>query len=240
MSKISKKFLALFLASMMVLGMGMTAMAANESPSGYVVSEQDKVEIFAGYVYSNVSVPVGVGSIAKITDPAMQVKVVDQMWAIDDKYRGNIKTTGKYAYTQNVLAFDVQGVASGQVTLKLQNEGAFDVASCVDHLVAVSHYNTTTGTWEEMSKFAEIDKDGCITIEFSSYSPIVLNILNITASDLAPDSGIQILKTTYNPAAKGKGTSPKTADSMAGVLAVTLILGGSVAGAVVTRRRVVR
>ncbi len=208
MSKMSKKFMALLLIAVMTLGMSMTAFAAeNNSPSGNEYtwkwsSEQEKLDYFAQCVYSNVSVPVGIGSIAKITDPAMKAKVSEQISNIWNKYDGKIKTrNNKYVWSAQALAFDVQGVKSGQVTLKLNDEGSFKVANYINHLVIVSHYNEATGQWEEMKKFAEIDSKGCITIEFSSYSPIVLNVLNITEAHLAADAGVAVYKTTYKPVA---------------------------------------
>lgn len=249
MSKMSKKFMALLLIAVMTLGMGMTAFAAeNNSPSGTEYdnswkwsSEQDKLDFFAWGVYSNVSVPVGIGSIAKITDAGMQAKVADQFNYISNKYEGKIKTqSNKYVWLAQTLAFDVQGVKSGQVTLKLNDEGNFKAANYINHLVIVSHYNETTGQWEEMPKFAEVDANGCITIEFSSYSPIVLNVLNITAADLAADAGVAVYKTTYEPVATPVEAAPKTSDNLAGLFATIAILGCAVVGVVATRRKMVR
>lgn len=251
MSKMSKKFMALLLIAVMTLGMSMTAFAEeNGSPSAseyddYVYTwenDQEKLDYFAQCVYSNVSVPVGIGSIAKITDPAMQAKVSDQIINIWNKYDGKIKTKdNKYAVTYyDAFAFDVQGVKSGQVTLKLNDEGSFKTEDVINHLVIVSHYNETTGQWEEMGKFAEIDANGCITIEFSSYSPIILNILNITAADLAEDAGVAVYKTTYEPVATPVEAAPKTSDNLAGLFATIAILGCAVVGVVATRRKMVR
>lgn len=251
MSKMSKKFMALLLIAVMTLGMSMTAFAAeNGSPSGTEYepdytwnwsSEQEKLDFFAECVYSNVSVPVGIGSIAKITDAGMQAKVADQYNNISNKYNGKIKTqNNEDALVVQNLAFDVQGVKSGQVTLKLNDEGNFKVAYFINHLVIVSHYNETTGQWEEMPKFAEVDANGCITIEFSSYSPILLSITNITAADLAADAGVAVYKTTYEPAATPVEAAPKTSDNLAGLFATIAILGCAVVGVVATRRKMVR
>ncbi|MDY5775061.1 MAG: hypothetical protein SPK14_04450 [Lachnospiraceae bacterium] len=251
MSKMSKKFMALLLIAVMTLGMGMTAFAAeNGSPSGTEYdnswkwsSEQDKLDYFAHYVYSNVSVPVGVGSISKITDAGMQAKVGDQIATVWNKYADKIKLKDDIkdeAYIAWDYAFSVDGVKSGQVTLQLNDEGRFKVANYINHLVIVSHYNEATGQWEEMSKFAEIDSKGCITIEFSSYSPILLSITNITAADLAADAGVAVYKTTYEPVATPVEAAPKTSDNLAGLFATIAILGCAVVGVVATRRKMVR
>lgn len=249
MSKMSKKFMALLLIAVMTLGMSMTAFAEeNPSMGGTEYEEwvwawendQEKLDYFAEYVYSNVSVPVGIGSIAKITDPAMQAKVSEQFYSILNKYDGKIQTKdGRNAYPKYYsFAFDVQGVKSGQVTLQLND--VVGNARYINHLVIVSHYNETTGQWEEMPKFAEIDANGCITIEFSSYSPIVLSVLNITAADLAADAGVAVYKTTYEPVATPVEAAPKTSDNLAGLFATIAILGCAVVGVVATRRKMVR
>lgn len=247
MSKMSKKFMALLLIAVMTLGMSMTAFAAeNESPeydfTWTLSTEQEKLNYFAKYVYSNVSVPVGVGSISKITDAGMQAKVAEQATAVWNKYTDKIKLKeeGNIACTVWDLAFSVDGVKSGQVTLQLNDEGGFKVSDWTGYLVIVSHYNEATGQWEEMNKFAEIDSKGCITIEFSSYSPILLSITNITAADLAEDSGIAVYKTTYEPVATPVEAAPKTSDNLAGLFATIAILGCAVVGVVATRRKMVR
>ena len=91
-----------------------------------------------------------------------------------------------------------------------------------------------------MPKFAEVDANGCITIEFSSYSPIVLSVLNITAADLAADAGVAVYKTTYEPVATPVEAAPKTSDNLAGLFATIAILGCAVVGVVATRRKMVR
>lgn len=249
MSKMSKKFMALLLIAVMTLGMSMTAFAEeNNSPSGTeynpwtLTTDEDKLNYFATYVYSNVSVPVGAGSISKITDAGMQAKVADQVTVVYNKYNGKIKLkdSTKRAWTDWDFAFSVDGVKSGQVTLQLNDENGFKVSDWIDHLVIVSHYNEATGQWEEMSKFAEIDSKGCITIEFSSYSPILLSITNITAADLAADAGVAVYKTTYEPVATPVEAAPKTSDNLAGLFATIAILGCAVVGVVATRRKMVR
>lgn len=252
MSKMSKKFMALLLIAVMTLGMSMTAFAAeNNSPSGTeykpdytwtMKTDEEKLNHFAQNVYSNVSVPVGIGSISKITDASMQAKVADQVTAVWNKYVDKIKLkdSSEMARTVCDLAFSVDGVKSGQVTLQLNDEGNFKASDWVEHLVVVSHYNEATGQWEEMNKFAEIDSKGCITIEFSSYSPILLSITNIKAADLAADSGIAVYKTTYEPAATPVKAAPKTSDNLAGLFATIAILGCAVVGVVATRRKMVR
>ncbi len=252
MSKMSKKFMALLLIAVMTLGMSMTAFAAeNDSPSGTEYeydytwtfkTDEAKLNYFAQCVYSNVSVPVGVGSISKITDAGMQAKVADQATVVWNKYVDKIKLkdSTRMACTVWDLAFSVDGVKSGQVTLQLNDEGNFKASDWVEHLVVVSHYNEATGQWEEMNKFAEIDSKGCITIEFSSYSPILLSITNITAADLAEDSGIAVYKTTYEPVATPVEAAPKTSDNLAGLFATIAILGCAVVGVVATRKKMVR
>lgn len=252
MSKMSKKFMALLLIAVMTLGMSMTAFAAeNGSPSGTeykpdytwtLTTDEAKLKHFAENVYSNVSVPVGIGSISKITDASMQAKVADQVTAVWNKYVDKIKLkdSSEMARTVCDLAFSVDGVKSGQVTLQLNDEGNFKASDWVEHLVVVSHYNEATGQWEEMKKFAEIDSKGCITIEFSSYSPILLSITNIKAADLAEDSGIAVYKTTYEPVATPVEAAPKTSDNLAGLFATIAILGCAVVGVVATRRKMVR
>ncbi len=262
MSKMSKKFMALLLVAIMTMGLSMTAFAAdNNSPSAtpvdekdwyqewynqWLTTDQDKDAYFAKYVYDTVSVPVGIGSVAKITDKDMQHKVIDQIKAVFDQYNATVKLKEKAnAYNGSYIiwewAFDVQGVKSGEVTLKLSDNsaigGTFKVSDFVGNLVVVSHYNEATGKWEQMDKLAEIDANGCITINFSSYSPIVLHMTNFKASDLAPDSGISVYKTTMTPVATPL-SAPKTADNVVGIYVA--ILGCAVVGLGITRKRMAR
>lgn len=138
-------------------------------------------------------------------------------------------------------AFDVQGVKSGEVTIKLgdysDTGSVLNMKDFAGYLVVVSHYNETTGKWEKMDKLAEVDENGCITINFSSYSPIIIHLTNFTAADLAANSGISVYKTTMTPVATPL-TAPKTADDVIGIYVA--ILGCAVVGLGITRKKMAR
>ena len=211
-----KKIFALIVAAVMCLGMSMTAFAAtNDSPS--VPNESPDVgDIYEERVFSNVKIAAGQGSVEKITDEDLQAIILERMAELNSG-----DTFKDYAYTHEFMfgehevsitltpfismsyGFDVQGIKSGQVTVQLQDQGYFSVSEYVGHLVYVSHYNTETGTWEAMDQFAQIDENGCVTFAFSSYSPVLLSVLNVTPENLETrvdqDIPVNILETTYEP-----------------------------------------
>lgn len=260
MSRMGKKFMALLLVAIMTMGLGMTAFAAeNASPNAsqydpnaeyyewynnWLTTDEEKLEYYAEYVYSKASIAAGIGSIASITDQNMQIKVMEQIKAVYDEYNATVNLKDYHTWGSMIIqewAFDVQGVKSGEVTIKLgdysDTGSVLNMKDFAGYLVVVSHYNETTGKWEKMDKLAEVDENGCITINFSSYSPIVIHLTNFTAADLAANSGISVYKTTMTPVATPL-TAPKTADDVIGIYAA--ILGCAVVGLGITRKKMAR
>ena len=201
--KSTKRLIAVALMAIMMLGATFTAMAANDSMKELTAAE--KIAKMKIGVYYKVTVPAGVPNadkitIAKITDEKIIASAYDRNEYVDNfvvpAIQNDLKPEKKNTTVISLARqlFDVQGVKSGEVTLALGDNAKGDKG----HLVVVSHYNTTTQKWEQMDKYAEIDENGCITIEFNSYSPILISVLNISREYLS-DPNNHVKKTTMTP-----------------------------------------
>ncbi len=108
--KNTKRFIAVALMAIMMLGATFTAMAANESV--YEPTEQEKLDWVAEYVYSSAKIAAGAGSIAKVTDKKVLTSAFDQTVAVEDsifeKLRLETKNE-KYIYISRTILFDVPG-----------------------------------------------------------------------------------------------------------------------------------
>lgn len=203
--KNTKRFIAVALMAIMMLGATFTAMAANRSMKELTAAE--KIAKMKIGVYYKVKVPDGVPNAEKIkildiTDEKIIASAYDRNEYVDnfvvpDIQKNDLKPEKKDTTVISLARqpFDVQGVKSGEVTLQLVGDS---VKGCKGHLMAVSHYNTTTQKWEQMDKYSEIDENGCFTIEFNSYSPIQISVLNISREYLS-DPDVRVKKTTMTP-----------------------------------------
>lgn len=231
--KLSKKIITLALAAVMTIGMSTTALASNESPSAYV-PQGEKTATYADLnQYGKVTIAAGKGSIAEITDPAMQEEVLKRSEAVAADLAKNWKTTytfnGKtYEFIPEVLAtfaFDVQGIKGGEVSVNLGLPDAVKKsfveerkAGTYDFYAYVSHYNVEKKTWE--SQWSKVTDDFNITFKFDSYSPILVVLTDATKS---ADGSVELAKTAtaYNAnPVQTEAKSPKTADSMMLVLVI--------------------
>ncbi|MCR5355041.1 MAG: hypothetical protein K6E43_05595 [Lachnospiraceae bacterium] len=230
--KLSKKIITLALAAVMTIGMSTTALASNESPSAYVPQE-NKATYASLNKYGKVTIAAGNGSIAEITDAAMQEEVLKRAEAVKADLEKNWKATysynGKtYDYTPGVLAtfaFDVQGVKGGEVSVNLGLPDAVKKsfvearkAGTYDFYAYVSHYNVEKKTWE--AQWSKVTDDFNITFKFDSYSPILVVLTNVSKS---ADGSVELAKTATAYNAKPVQTeakSPKTADAMMLVLVI--------------------
>lgn len=162
-------------------------------------------------------------------------------------WKSGIKPDRMY-YWGPRFAFDVQGVQSGQVTIHLEYDDEFG-RSLEGQIVAVDHYNTATGEWEIMDKFPVVDANGNVTIEFDSYSPILLTVLQVREDEVAGSDYFPLLKTNYTPVQTLTGAqggtqaedqsekaAPKTGDNNMGFVYL-LVVAGAVGGLVLTRRK---
>lgn len=240
-----KRVFALTLALVLCLGMSMSVFAGNNSPSAngspngesQEVTEVDGLKIYKEEVHAgNVQIAAGGGSIVKITDEEVQAMIGAWKAEWDSEGEGGLPVA-------KVVAFDVQGVKSGQVTVQLKDEEGFAVKDYIGHLVMVLHYDGTG--WEPMDKYAVIDEKGCLTFEFKSYSPIILSILEFTIDDLTEEQKVsEVQATTYAPKQAlvetapeaGGAKAPKTGDSAA-VLYMLLIGACAACGAYALRRK---
>ena len=201
--KNTKRFIAVALMAIMMLGATFTAMAANSSMKE--LTDAEKVANMKIGVYFKVTVPAGVPNadkitIAEITDEKIIASAYDRSEYVASVVTQDIQKSVKPEMNVDVKVlarqiFDVQGVKSGQVTLALGD----NAKSYKGHLVVASHYNTTTQKWEQMDKLPEIDENGCITINFNSYSPIMISVLNISEKYLKTDGKYSVEKTTMTP-----------------------------------------
>lgn len=210
--KKTKKLVAILLMAVMMLGVAGTAMADNSSM--WEPDDEYKLSWASAYVYSNAKIAAGSGSISKVTDKKVLTSAFDQTGAVDDfifeKLRLETKNE-KYIYICETILFDVQGITSGEVTVQLQDEGAFKAANYKKCLAVVSHYNVTTGKWEQMDKLAEIDENGCVTFKFNSYSPIMISIMNVKSEDLKEGSAYaNVQKVTMTPQQVVAGAATKS------------------------------
>lgn len=224
--KLSKKIITLALAAVMTIGMSTTALASNESPSAYV-SQGGKTATYADLnKYGKVTIAAGKGSIAEITDSAMQDEVLKRAEAVAADIEKNWKATDNSAATVlYTFAFDVQGVKGGEVSVNLGLSDALKKslvegrkAGTDDFYAYVSHYNVEKKTWE--SQWSKVTDDFNITFKFDSYSPILVVLTDATKS---ADGSVELAKTATAYNAKPVQTeakSPKTADSMMLVLVI--------------------
>ena len=230
--KLSKKIITLALAAVMTIGMSTTALASNESPSAYV--PQDEKTTYADLnQYGKVTIAAGKGSIAEITDPAMQEEVLKRAEAVKADLEKNWKSTYTFngkteEYTPAILAtfpFDVQGIKGGEVSVNLglpdevKKAYAEDrKAGRYDFYAYVSHYNVEKKTWE--SQWSKVTDDFNITFKFDSYSPI---LVVLTDASKSADGSVELAKTAtaYNAnPVQTEAKSPKTADAMMLVLVI--------------------
>ena len=118
-----KRVLALICAAIMLFAMSATAFAANSSPS--IADTNGAVVNSYSDVYTDASVAAGSGTIAKITDSTMQAKIVSR--AADVKTYIN-SLTATYGTEEDAIwpvyyiAFDLQGLDSGQATINIAND----------------------------------------------------------------------------------------------------------------------
>ena len=223
--KLSKKIITLALAAVMTIGMSTTALASNESPSAYV-PQVEKATYADLNQYGKVTIAAGKGSIAEITDPAMQEEVLKRSEAVRTDLLKNFKTT--YNSKPQVLAtfaFDVQGIKGGEVSvnLGLSDEVKKYLAErrkneSYDFYAYVSHYNVEKKTWE--SQWSKVTDDFNITFKFDSYSPI---LVVLTDASKSADGSVELAKTAtaYNAnPVQTEAKSPKTADAMMLVLVI--------------------
>ena len=211
--KNNKRLLSILLVAVMAIGMTMTAIAATNGSMNYQgPTDEDKVAWVNNYVYSNATIAAGQGTIAKVTDKEVLVSAYNQsdeiygfVW---QKVGAVLKDNNQEAYVTDYVLFDVQGVTSGEVTVQLKDEGLADAKGM---LAVVSHYNASTKKWEQMDKLAEIDDQCRVTFNFNSYSPILISVTNVKASDLKENSGFGIQKATMTPqqVASGAAKAPK-------------------------------
>lgn len=239
--KLSKKIITLALAAVMTIGMSTTVLASNESPSAYV--PQVKKTTYADLnKYGKITIAAGKGSIAEITDPAMQEEVLKRSEAVAADLENNWKATYNFDgntrdFTPAILAtfaFDVQGIKGGEVSVNLGLSDADKKAYAEDRKAGeydfyayVSHYNVEKKTWEV--QWSKVSDDFNITFKFDSYSPI---LVVLTTATKTADGSVELAKTATAYNAKPVQTeakSPKTADAMMLVLVIAagcaLVLG---------------
>lgn len=201
--KSTKKLVSLLLVAVMAIGMAMTAFAANESMEYTGPTEADKVSWTKQSVYANAKIAAGKGTIAEVTDEKVLASVYDQddvIWDyLYDKVETQLKGENTFAYISCISLFDVQGITSGEVTVQLFDQGNFKVSNAKGHLAVVSHYNVSTGKWEQMKDLALIDDNGCVTFSFNSYSPIMISVLNIKPSDLKEGTNLTVKQVNMAP-----------------------------------------
>lgn len=224
--KLSKKIITLALAAVMTIGMSTTALASNESPS-VDTSQGGKTATYADLnQYGKVTIAAGKGSIAEITDPAMQEEVLKRSEAVRADLLKNFKTA--YNSKPQVLAtfaFDVQGIKGGEVSVNL---GLSDADKkfyaerrkneSYEFYAYVSHYNVEKKTWE--AQWSKVTDDFNITFKFDSYSPI---LVVLTTAAKSADGSVELAKTAtaYNDKpVQTEAKSPKTADAMMMVLVI--------------------
>ena len=225
--KLSKKIITLALAAVMTIGMSTTALASNESPSAYVPQQEEKTATYADLnKYGKVTIAAGKGSIAEITDSAMQEEVLKRAEAVKADLEKNWKTTDNSAASVLfTFPFDVQGVKGGEVSVNLGLPDAVKKAYVeerktgkYDFYAYVSHYNVEKKTWE--SQWSKVTDDFNITFKFDSYSPILVVLTTATKS---ADGSVELAKTAtaYNDKpVQTEAKSPKTADAMMLVLVI--------------------
>ena len=225
--KLSKKIITLALAAVMTIGMSTTALASNESPSAYVPQQEEKTATYADLnKYGKVTIAAGKGSIAEITDSAMQDEVLKRFEAVKADLEKNWKTTNNSKATvEATFVFDVQGVKGGEVSVNLGLSDAHKEyytkarkSGTYDLYAYVSHYNVEKKTWE--SQWSKVTDDFNITFKFDSYSPI---LVVLTDASKSADGSVELAKTATAYNAKPVQTeakSPKTADAMMLVLVI--------------------
>lgn len=201
--KSTKKLVSLLLVAVMAIGMAMTAFAANESMEYTGPTEANKVAWAKQSVYANAKIAAGKGTISEVTDEKVLASVYDQddvIWDyLFDKVETQLKGENTFAYISCISLFDVQGITSGEVTVQLFDQGNFKVSNAKGHLAVVSHYNVSTGKWEQMKDLALIDDNGCVTFSFNSYSPIMISVLNIKPSDLKEGTNLTVKQVNMAP-----------------------------------------
>ena len=236
--KLSKKIITLALAAVMTIGMSSTAFAANESmdagSSDYTFNYDD-VNIYGG-----VKIIAGKGSIADITDTAIQDKVVARIEAVIKDLNTNfLDAQGLSAVSLATFAFDVQDIESGEVTVALDMDqetidelNAWKEYYQTDIYAYVSHLNAA-GEWETC--FSKVTDDYKLTFKFDSYSPVVIVLTDGTQKTDGTQLADIALAYNDNPVQQ-VAKSPKTADNMMFVI----VLAAGCALALGTKKVVTR
>ena len=180
MSKVSK-MVSLLLVVVMVVGVALTAVAAE---SAKAKTDEEKAQEVASQVSSDVQSE-GSATVAAITDTATLAKAYDMSMEADatlDSIEGQFTEKPQVIGT---LLFDVSGVTSGDVTIKASS-------SYANKLAIASHYNTKTGQVEVMKDLVQFDAQGRATVSFSSYSPVMIKVLNVTRDALKADATVGV------------------------------------------------
>ncbi|MCD8332692.1 MAG: LPXTG cell wall anchor domain-containing protein, partial [Clostridiales bacterium] len=249
---VMKKILALLMAGVLCMGMSVTAFASEvENPSQSVDSgDVDEADNLYDYISSAEDVTGTGGVTVTPLDEAGQELVMYGLWydeifytTWDDEWSNFKNADGDEGFMSIAdYAFDVTN-ASGKVVVSL---GA-DAVKYAGHLCFVYHYDATAGAWEVMSSFAEVDSNGCIAFEFASYSPIYVEVLDVTKDNWVGSSTISVLTTdtasTGNDTATATTTStsttsssPKTGDNYFALI-IALIALCAASGVVITRKK---
>ena len=204
---------------------GVLSFESNQFSTYTVVKTKAETVAFAD-MDSNVKVSAGKGTIAKITDAKVQ-QACETRSAEVDVLASQIETKSKVAEVVKTFAFDVQGIASGEVTLNIGTENA-------GKLVLASHFGGEA--WDNLG-LCEVNEKGDVTVKSDSYSPIMLSVLNITADDLTDEAKADVKTVNYDPQQSVK--APKTGDNanLLVYVVVMVIALALTAGLVVIKKR---
>ena len=204
---------------------GVLSFESNQFSTYTVVKTKAETVAFAD-MDSNVKVSAGKGTIAKITDAKVQ-QACETRSAEVDVLASQIETKSKVAEVVKTFAFDVQGIASGEVTLNIGTENA-------GKLVLASHFGGEA--WDNLG-LCEVNEKGDVTVKSDSYSPIMLSVLNITADDLTDEAKTDVKTVNYDPQQSVK--APKTGDNsnLLVYVVVMVIALALTAGLVVIKKR---
>ena len=180
MSKVSK-MVSLLLVVVMVVGVTLTAFAAE---SAKAKTDEEKAQEVVSSITAGVE-SAGPATVTPITDTATLAKAYDMsmqsdaaLAAISDQFTVQPQVIG-------TLLFDVSGVPGGDVTIKTSE-------SYANKLAIASHYNTATGQIEVMKDLVQFDAQGRGTVSFSSYSPVMIKVLNVSRDALKADATVGV------------------------------------------------
>lgn len=207
----AKKQIALVLALVMCLAMGLTANAA-PSPTG---TPQDPANISENHV----SVPEGSG--------VTNLKIGEV--PADSPARASLAAhiEGMSAKIERVILVDITAEGSGLVQFFVGKEYA-------GNHVYLKHYNGTA--WEEVGS-GVVSKDGMVSIAVKEFSPYAIVITSV--KDAAPAAGTTggTSSATTTSTTDGSATSPKTGETMT-ILAVELLAAACLVTAIVAGKKV--